>query len=148
MFDYYVADISDRLGDVFEFALSEGNISGVGAIILNGYSTVPLAGHLTFITSSEILDGLRDGMRRFIYLPDYDREIGYPCSIADPERVICDYLMYPDRLHGYRDFWDLLEGYEEDHKDFSKVYEMMDLFHLDRKLLDEKIAVLGTFATE
>lgn len=119
-----------------------GRVSGIGAVILNGYSTQWLAGNVTFITDSKELDGFYTGYEKYIYIPNYDRETGYDCFFASPERLICDYLMYPKELNFYQGYWDLLEGYIDDDNtpdNFDKVYDMLGHFGIDRKVFDDTV---------
>lgn len=126
----------------------EGRISGLGAIILNGYSNKWLVGNVTFITPLKDMDGFRTGVERHIYLKGYNREIGFDNCVAIPERLICDYLMYPKELNFAMDYWDLLEGYIEDEDtpdNFDKVYEMLDFFHIEREKFDDTVRRLEQF---
>lgn len=126
----------------------EGRITGLGAVILNGYSWKWLPGNVTIAVPDERLDGFYTGYEKFIYLENYDRETGYDCCVASPERLICDYLMYPKKLHFSADYWDLLEGYIEDEDtpdNFDKVYEMLDFFHIEREKFDDTVRRLEQF---
>lgn len=123
---------------VINFLSNNYKVVGLGATILNGYSYVPCTCGLTIYTPVPELDGMSCIFRRMIYLEGYNTEIGYEESnISSPERNICDYLMYPEKLGAGSYLLDAMEGYEEEFGNFDKVYEMMEKFNIPREKLDE-----------
>lgn len=132
--------------------LEHGRIVGLGAVILNGYSYENLLGNVTYYCSCKEFDGLSSGVEKYIYLPDYPKpEMGLVegCNHTNPERTICDFIMYPKRLGLDLWVWDLLEGYQEEYDDdWSKVYEMMDVFGIPRSKLDELLEILENMEME
>lgn len=140
-----------KFDNVLEYFKS-GRIIGLGAVILNGYSYENLLGNITYYCNCKELDGLQGIVESYIYLPDYPKlEIGLVegCNHTNPERTICDFIMYPKRLGLDLWVWDLLEGYQEEYDDdWSKVYEMMDVFGIPRSKLDELLEILENMEME
>lgn len=110
---------------------------GDTANVLNGYSYANLRNGFQVYTPNKDLDNLVTSIRRFIYLPDYNTKIGIDHNIPSPERVICDFLMYPDKLSSSLYLLDAMEGYVEEYGNFDKVYEMMSLFNIPKEKLDD-----------
>lgn len=130
--------------DLSEYQL--GNIIGLGAIILNGYSNEYIIGNLTYLTNIKDLDGLSTGIFKLIYIKDYkEPDFGFNNHVSTPERTVCDFLMYPNELCADLWIYDILEGYLEDEdtpNDWGKVYEMMEHFGIDRCLLEDRLSKL------
>lgn len=124
--------------------LSCGRIIGLGASILNGYSYESLLGGITYYCPCKELDGVSDGVSRLIYLSGYPEiELGVDCdNFTNPERTICDFLMYPEELNADLFLYDLLEGYRDDEDtpdDWNRVYEMMKKLDIPKEKLDERL---------
>ena len=139
---YYDGD--DYFREFFE-RNKNNRIVGKAATILNGYSYGQLLGNILVYTEVDFLDRMQVLTYRYVYLKDYNTEVGYEkycCS--SPARNICDYFMYQKELNAAMNIMDAIEGYDDDFNgDFTEVYEMMDFFKIDRKLLEEKIPLIG-----
>lgn len=145
--------ISNYKFDNMEDYLSCGRIIGLGAMILNGYSYENLLGNITYLCCSSELDGVSDGVSSMVYIPNYKEvDTGVSCNnFTNPERTICDFLMYPKELDADLWIYEALEGYIEDDEtpdDFHLVYEMMGHFGIDKSLLDERLADLEDMGSE
>ena len=125
-----------------------GKIIGLGAVILNGYSYENLEGNISYLCNCKEFDGAFDGVCRYIYIENYrEPDYGYTEGgvIPTPERMICDFFMYPDELNFNLYVWDALIGYQDDDEtpdDFSLVFEMFDHFGLDKSKLESAISEL------
>lgn len=123
--------------DKLNCIIQDNKVIGLGATILNGYSTINPFGGLKFLATCEELNGVSSSVFEYIYLSEYNETIGYEDSnISSPERNICDYLMYPKELGADLYLLDALEGYEDEFGNFDKVYEMMDKLNIKRSELD------------
>lgn len=122
--------------------ISIGYITGLGALVLNGYSYESIEGGLTYVTKAEELHDMLTDCARLVYLPNYNFEIGYEEDphVASSERMICDFLMYPEELYDYLYLCDALIGYKDEFNwDFSKVREMLIRLGGDESSLDEAL---------
>ena len=125
-----------------------GKITGLGASILLGYSMEWLWGNVLVVAPSRSIDGLFTGCEKFVYLENYDRQTGFNEYLPSPERLICDFLMYPEELKFNLYYWDVLEGYIDDDdtpNDFNRVYAMLDFFKIAREKFDGTVRKLGAF---
>ena len=68
------------------------------ANFINGYSYANIGNRVKVYTPVEALHDIITSLRRFIYLPNYNTELGIVKNIPSKERVICDFLMYPQRV--------------------------------------------------
>lgn len=90
-------------------------VVGIGALVLNGLSTRCLETNLGILTRESSLANYWSGIYRYIYIPEYERGLGFsdgdnvPCA----ERAICDYLKYRDFLPE-AEVAEAIEMYEED----------------------------------
>ena len=126
--------------DKLECIINDNKVVGLGATILNGYSTVNPFGGLKFLAPCEELNGVYSSVFEYVYLNGYNNVIGYEESnVSSPERTICDYLMYPNELNAGLYLLNTLEGYEDEFGNFDKVYEMMDKLGIQRSELDKWI---------
>ena len=124
------------LDNLILFATDEILVSD-SANVFNGYSYSDPVYGIQVYTPNEFLDGIRTPMRHFIYLPNYDTNIGYEGLRASKERVICDFLLYPEKLGAYQFLPDALEGYMEENGSFENVCVMMDTMGIPRSELDK-----------
>lgn len=101
-------------------------IVGIGSLVYNGLSYSPIECCTSILCFSEEDHGWHSGIFRYIYLPDYDKSVGYEenSSIPSPERAICDYLLYPTILPK-AEVYSAIQLYEEDEElgDTSKIVE-------------------------
>ena len=117
-----------------ERILYTSKILGRSANEIHGW-TYPIAGgsKISVYTSCEARDGLVTCLRRFIFLDNYNTKNGFLISgLPTAERVICDYLSYPDRLCADMYLCEALEGYIEEHENFSAVYDLMQILKIDK----------------
>lgn len=130
----------DSAEAMLKYTIKNYKVVGLGASILNGYSYAPYTCCLPVYTPVKDMNDIRGFFFRFVYLEDYNEEIGYEeGNIPSPERTICDYLMYPKELHAYLYLVETLEGYEEEYNNFDRVYEMMKLFNIPKDFLSPYI---------
>lgn len=87
-----------------------------------------------------VRDGLATSLRKFIFLENYNTTDGFLNSgLPTAERVICDYLSFPDKLSANMYLCEALEGYLEEHSDFSKVYNLMRVLKINKDRLQPYI---------
>ena len=135
---------SASIEDLNEYLV--GNIIGLGALILNGYSYENLIGNITYLSNCKEMGTFDTVVTRHIYIEGYkEKDYGFENHIATPERMICDFIMYPEELSA--DLWvhNAIIGYIEDDEtpnDFHLIYEMLDHFGVDRSLFDKRVEEL------
>lgn len=128
---------------------SFSSIIGETAAIYNGYSYGDPNNTMLCRTNVRWLNGFFTGLRRFVYLENYDDVKGIYNGFPSKERTICDFLMYPKELGAELYLIDTLNGYsEENDGDFSKVYEMMAELGIERGKLDYWLNHLDDYSDE
>lgn len=122
-----------------EKAYRNSKIISIGAMILNGFTRERVVGNVIIPSSNSSASGVSDGVYTLVYLPNYNLDLGFERSnIASPERIICDYFLYPSLR--IPQIYDFMEEYGESIGwDFTSTYEMMGKFGLDKGLLDKLI---------
>lgn len=106
------------------------------ANFINGYSYTNISNGIKIYTPVKALHNTITPLRRFIYLPNYNTELGIIKNIPSKERVICDFLMYPKELSANLYLLDALEGYEEEFGSFDNIYALMDILKIPHILLN------------
>lgn len=98
-------------------------IIGLGAVILNGLSYIRPEGNLTILAKWEIQDGFDSGLYRYIYVPEYNRDIGFINQLGIPtvERALCDLIKYPKLFSA--ELYSAMSWYLDETDDLSKLYE-------------------------
>lgn len=125
------------------------SVVGETATIYNGYSYGDPNNTMLCRTNVRWLNGYFTGLRRFIYLANYNTVIGINGGFPNSERTICDFLMYPKELGAGVYMPDIMEGYnEENDGDFSKVYDMMAELGIERSKLDYWLEHLDEYIDE
>lgn len=126
----YINKFAEKVKDNFiEFdeLFDDVTVVGIGSLIYNGLSYRPIECNFSILTNAKWLDGYFSGIYKYIYLPDYNKSVGFEegCSVPTAERAICDYILYS----GYLPEFELREGLEfymldEEYGDIEKIYEM------------------------
>ena len=115
-------------------------VVGIGALICNGLSYSPIECNLSILTPAKWLDGYFSGIYRYIYLPNYDKSIGFEDGYAAPsaERAICDYIVYPEYLPRF-ELYEGLEFYmrDDEYGDIGKIYKMGRKLGIQEAKLEE-----------
>lgn len=110
-----------------EELLDDVTVIGLGALILNGLSYYPIEGNVTILCNYAEQDGFNSGLYKYVYIEGYRKEIGYEefSSIPSPERAICDFLLYPDKLYN-GPVYEAIQFYEDDPDlgDLEQIVEM------------------------
>lgn len=103
-----------------------------------GYS-YSIVGNTIFqvYTPHKSFNGFITPLRRYIYLPDYNISDGFTeMGMPTPERVICDFLKYPNELGAGIYIADAITGYLEDGGDLKNVKSLMSILNIDESKLD------------
>lgn len=98
-------------------------IIGIGAVILNGLSYISPEGNLTIYANWKEQDGYDSGIYRYIYIPEYNRDIGFSNREGIPtvERALCDLIKYPKLFSS--ELYSAMSWYLDETNDLSKLYE-------------------------
>lgn len=115
-------DLANLVDDMYKYiqvdsgALKNGlHVVGIGALIFNGLSYCLPECNITVLTQDKDADRWFSGMYRYIYIPNYNTEIGWEedICIPTPERAICDYLLYPEYLTR-QEVYEAIQFYADD----------------------------------
>lgn len=131
--------------EVVNNMLYRSRVLGVTGSELYGWC-YPIYGERIFqvYTEDKLLDDYCTPLRHLFYLPDYNLSIGFDRDMMpSPERVICDFIKYPERLGTSIYIGEALEGYLEDNKDFSKIYNMLGLLNIPRENFEQYFRFIG-----
>ena len=124
--DSFSEEVKDNFIE-FEELFENVTIVGIGALICNGLSYRPIEANFSILTSSPELNGYFSGIYKYIYLPNYNKSIGFDNigSIPSAERAICDYILYSELLPEF-EFLEALDFYmqDEDYGDISKIKDL------------------------
>lgn len=98
-------------------------IIGIGAVILNGLSYMRPEGNLTILAKWEVQDGFDSGLYRYIYVPEYNRDIGFTNQLGIPtaERALCDLIKYKELFHP--ELYSAMSWYIDEADNLSKLYK-------------------------
>lgn len=97
-------------------------IIGIGAVILNGLSYMQPEGNLSILANWEVQNGFDSGLYRYIYVPGYNRDIGFnnQSGIPTAERAICDLIKYKELFHP--ELYSAMSCYLDETENLSKLY--------------------------
>lgn len=106
-----------------EDAFKRVQIIGIGAVILNGLSYISPEGNLTVYANWKEQDGYDSGIYRYIYIPEYNRDIGFSNKEGIPtaERALCDLIRYPKLFSA--ELYSAMSWYLDETGDLSKLHE-------------------------
>ena len=120
---YKFIDETVKNTQIKEDMFTNVQIIGIGAVILNGLSYIRPEGNLTILAKWEIQSGFDSGLYRYIYIPKYNRDIGFTNQLGIPtaERAICDLIKYKELFHP--ELYSAMSCYLDETDDLAKLYE-------------------------
>lgn len=113
-------------------------ILGKTANEVYGFS-YPTVGDIIFqvYTPNELFSGIVTPLRRYIYLKDYNLSEGFTeTGMPTAERVICDFLKYPNELGAGLYIADAISGYLEDNGKIESIKCLMNKLNIENSKLD------------
>lgn len=119
---YRFIDETVKNTQIKEDMFTNVQIIGLGAVILNGLSYIRPEGNLTILAKWEVQNGFDSGLYRYIYVPEYNRDVGFINQLGIPtaERAICDLIKYKELFHP--ELYSAMSCYLDETEDLSKLY--------------------------